>query len=433
MDNAGFKIYLLFMTSWFLHLTERIPVLGLVRFDMLLVGLLFIVGFIRSRSAASVEPEAPEKPGRARDIDRSLKLVFLFILVATPFAEWPGSVLKMGVPELTKAVVFYYFTVWFVTTEKRLKIFIAVLLFTQVFRVFEPLFLHVTQGYWGSRAHMSGADFMNRLAGAPYDSVNPNGLAFIIISTIPFLHYFSAGSFKRRILYLATLGPFLYALILTGSRSGLIGLAIVVLGIVLKSKRRGLTLAMIFLGTIVLIPMLNEQQRDRYGSLVDSDSKNAATVQGRMEGVWNDFEVALRRPLFGHGLGTSEEANAHYSVDGIAMRSHNIYTEVAQELGFVGLLFFIYFLKVLITAVHGFIAEAGKTEISSRFTKALIDCLQVFLPMNIMFSFASYGLSKHDWYLMAGLLVVASRILDHQKLVSREFPSEDDKVSAMAQ
>ena len=102
MQTIGFRVYLLFVLSWFLHLTERIPALSYVRFDMALVGILAVVGFLYSKQS----DRSPQT-----DIGKSLKVLIAFIVVATPFAEWPGSAVMFGIPGFLKAVVFYYFTV----------------------------------------------------------------------------------------------------------------------------------------------------------------------------------------------------------------------------------------------------------------------------------------------------------------------------------
>ena len=39
---------------------------------------------------------------------------------------------------------------------------------------------------------------MERLSGAPYDIVNPNGLAFIIVSVLPFYYYYAELIMKVR-------------------------------------------------------------------------------------------------------------------------------------------------------------------------------------------------------------------------------------------
>ena len=187
MRTNAFLLYLLFIVSWFTHLASRIPMLGVVRFDFILILILSIFAIFLSNDEDEKSSNIiVESKSRSKTIDNYLKIIIVYSIVTIPFVEWPGSVLHHGLIQFIKAVVFYFFTIKFVTTEKKLKIFMAVFLCIQTFRVLEPLYLHVTTGYWGSAAYMGGAEFMQRLSGAPYDIVNPNGLAFVIVSVIPF-------------------------------------------------------------------------------------------------------------------------------------------------------------------------------------------------------------------------------------------------------
>ena len=47
------------------------------------------------------------------------------------------------------------------------------------------------------------------------------------------------------------------------------------------------------------------------GSIFSGNTRNAVTADERIDGLKIDVQVAMRRPLFGHGLGTSREANAN--------------------------------------------------------------------------------------------------------------------------
>src|SRR3972149_3483117 len=309
MSNIGFKLYLLFIMSWFLHLTARIPALGIIRFDMLLVLLILTIIFLDKK----VENKQANinKPGNI------IKILFLYSIATLPFVEWPGSVLNTGIVNFIKAIVFYYFTVTLITTEHRLKVFLGVFLACQSYRILEPLYLHVTEGYWGSVAHMGGSQFMNRLSGSPFDIVNPNGLAFIIVTVIPFFHYLSSPSIKNKIVYYALLPLFLYALALTGSRSGFLALIVILIGIARDTQRKVLVVGLIALSIFIGFLNLSSEQRDRYVSIFDTSAKNYETASGRTSEVIDALRVAFRRPIFGHGLGTSREANANFGIKDI--------------------------------------------------------------------------------------------------------------------
>lgn len=403
MKNFGFRLYLLFLVSWFLHLGSRIPPLGLIRFDLILVVILAILAFSAKAETAVQRPVA----------DKRLRLLLLYAVLTIPLVEWPGTAIKHGLEVFVKAVMFYYFTIAFVDTESRLKKFLLVFVGCQLFRVMEPLYLHITVGYWGSFASMANWEYLNRLSGAPSDVVNPNGLAFIICTVLPFL-YFLAGTGRFQRFSLLVFAPLcVYALMLTGSRTGFIGLAGITIGIVLKSRKPAANAAIAIGVAILAFPLLSADMQDRYLSILGIGSKNEATATGRIEGVQQNFEIALRRPFFGHGLGTSREANANFGTED--KPAHNLYAETAQELGFIGLIILVLLIKSIYDGFRQCKESLAKWE-GDPYLTHVVDALQVWLWLNILFSFASYGLTSFEWYLLGGLSVALQRIAGHGSL-----------------
>jgi len=121
----------------------------------------------------------------------------------------------------------------------------------------------------------------------------------------------------------------------------------------------------------------------------------------------------MRRPIFGHGLGTSLEANAHFA--GEAQPSHNLYTEVAQELGFVGLALFVAFLWKVARNVSRTLKALRASGLQDGIIFRLSQAVQVWFGMNLLFSFASYGLTSYEWYFLAGLAEVLRRFTPDPK------------------
>jgi hypothetical protein len=162
-------------------------------------------------------------------------------------------------------------------------------------------------------------------------------------------------------------------------------------------------------GVLMSMAVMDANQKDRYLSIFSSHTKNAATSEGRVSGAWLDFAVAMKRPLFGHGLGTSQEAN--WQVRGEGHRSHVLYFEVLQELGIIGTIIFLLFMKgIIVNFVNT--AKIAKASGASRFMGGLIDGMQVWLGMNLIFSFASFGLSSYEWYFFGGISVVVARLVE---------------------
>jgi len=391
---------LIFIVSWFTHLTSRLSALGSIRFDLILVLILLVL------SLCAHESNQEEK---ANAIGRYIKFFLFFSIITIPFVEWPGSVLFYGLPRFIKAIVFYFFTVRYIHSEKQFKIFMLVFLSCQSFRILEPLYLHVTEGYWGSMASMANGEFMNRLSGAPYDIVNPNGLAFIIITVFPFLYYYALLNKKILIVSLTLLPLFVWALVLTASRSGFVALVAMLAIIITKSKHKLWIIATIVLCACIAYPLMTPDQKDRYLSIVSHNTKNAATSEGRFTGIEDNLHVALRKPLFGYGLGTSLEANANFGHS--AQPAHNLYAEVAQELGFIGLFIFLGYIVAIIKELRSNLASFSAQNIyESKFLQSSWNGLKTFFFTNLLFSLASYGLSSYEWYLIPALIQTVNKI-----------------------
>jgi len=400
MLNTAFQLYLVFLASWLLHLPARLPILGVLRMDLLLVCI------IAALVSAGSSGETNREPTRTH---RIILILMAYVVLAAPLVEWPGSVIKNGLPLLIKASVFYYFTRALCTTEQRLRKLLFVFVVCQAIRVIEPLYLHLTEDYWGSAASMADWEMMDRLSGAPSDVINPNGLAFVILTVIPFAHYLWTlrrwGSFA----YALLLPALLYTLLLTASRSGIVGLAAVFGIIWLRSQRKVLLATVLAIVVTGAVPLMNAQQLDRVWSIVDSHTKNAATAQGRVEGWQREFAAAMRRPLFGHGLGTSVEVNFHFT--GRDQPSHNLYVEVLEETGIIGLALVIWLIASVLTTVRHALRHLSESPAPSAFLTRLCMAVQAFTMMNVLFSFFSYGLTSYEWYFLAGLSTAISGLL----------------------
>ncbi|QCF26288.1 O-antigen ligase family protein [Hydrocarboniclastica marina] len=390
-----YRLYLLYLASFFLHIPGRVSILGAIRMDFLLVGAItfFILGSKATKGA------------RLDKASQYLLAIFVYSILVLPLVEWPGSVINNGLVAFIKGAIFYFFTVNLIVSERRLKVFLTVFIVCNVLRVVEPLFMNITSGYLGSRTHLGGGEFAGRLSGAPSDTINPNGLAFVIASILPFLHYiFSAVNKKAMAAYLLVIPVLFYAMALTMSRSGIVALAIIAFGVFMKSKRKPLLFIIGIVGLIVIWASLNDLQKDRYLSLVSSDTAQSSSAEGRIDGWFRDFEVAMNRPIIGHGLGTSREAS--WNIGGNDQPAHILWAEIWQEIGFIGLVLFILYLK---TIIKNFL-DAGKLIKKhyppSDFLYRCTEAMQVWLMMNLLFSLASYGLKSYEWYLFGGLSVV---------------------------
>ncbi len=369
--------------------------------------------------------------GRFNDpIFKAIFVLFGYIVFSLPLVEWPGSVVRANIDPFIKAVVFLFFTALIIDTETRLKWFIGVFVFCQVFRVLEPLYLNITQGYWGSATHLSGGDFASRLAGAPADVINPNELGFVIATAIPFLHYLLWPlGWKSKILYVALMPAMLYALILTMSRGGFIALLVVAF-LVFKESRHKMGLIVVAFALVMgALSVMTPIQKDRYLSLVDSDTAGGASAEGRLRGMMGEFKLGLTRPVVGHGLGTTPEAKFHKL--GKDRASHNLYAELIIELGLIGFVIFLRFLYQIarkLSVVRSRFVALNRSDQSyySRLNKSLIAVFWMYA----VYSLNYWGLSQYYWYLLGGLVIAFGRLVEKELNSTQSTELEHGQVNS---
>src|SRR5689334_9854141 len=158
--NAAFFLFCCFIVGYYLRLTARVPALGAVHYDLLLAAVTALaVVFARRPPESNAVKEQPDP------VTKRLWVLLGYIVVTIPFTEWPGSVVH-NLETYVKSLCFYFFVVATVNTTRKLKILLGVYAATQVWRVLEPLYLHVRFGYWGSITSIGNWETMNRLAGS---------------------------------------------------------------------------------------------------------------------------------------------------------------------------------------------------------------------------------------------------------------------------
>jgi putative inorganic carbon (HCO3(-)) transporter len=406
VSTATFFWFQIYQLEFFIHFSARIKAIGIIRPTILLFLIItFLLFSQKEKLAARLK----------HPIFMAYGSFLLMLLFTLPFVSYPGSVIKNNIPVFLKAIVFLYFVALILDTPKRFKWALVVFVCCQVFRILEPLYLNITQGYWGDSTNIDG-EFADRLGGAPADVIDANELGFVIATVIPFLHYYLLPrSWMYKLIYFALLPPLLYALILTMSRGAF--LALLVVGwIIFKESKNKMLLICVAIGIVVAaLGVMNENQRDRYLSLVSSDSKQTKSKEGRIRGMKTEFIIGLTRPVFGHGLGTTSETKVHNGYKPQA--AHNMYAEVLIEVGFVGMFFFFRFIRRVYQQLAYSITHSEHVD---EFYKATCKILKIVFWMFIVYSINYWGLTQYYWYNLAGLTIafayLSGTVMESRKL-----------------
>jgi O-antigen ligase len=421
-SGLPFFFFTVYMFSFYLHMASRIPGIGRIRPDLVLAAVLMalLVPYLKNKGELFRHP-----------VTKVLNFFVIFVLVSLPFTQWPGSVLRFHLQDFIKAVLFLYFVVLTVDTPRRFRIFLTLFVVCQVIRVLEPLYLNLTDGYWGDKTWAGEGGPANRLSGAPSDVINPNGLGFVIATTVVFAYFllWESKKFLHKLIYVAIVPPMLYALILTMSRGGFIALLVGGWLIFRQSQKKALLLIVAIVVAVGSWSIMSDVQRDRYLSLVSEESAQRGTAEGRFRGMQAEFELGFNRPLFGHGVGTTGEAKANFR--GNSKAAHNLYAELMIETGIPGLLIFLVFMFRVHKTVRvnlEYLKQANVPADDADFYNRLGRGLTTVFWVYAVYSMNYFGVSQDYWYVMGGLCIAFGVLL--QSLGRKEPPVPDSPRAA---
>lgn len=263
-------------------------------------------------------------------------LALLVTWVASPYAGKP--ICSLTVENYAKVAIFYTLVVTTVRDDKQLRQLVFLFLAATGLYMLHSLweFLHGRAEYRMSISRMVGVD-------ATYG--DPNGFASTLLYTLPFLVPFWRER-PRRVPRWFVLGYGLCAvacILLTGSRTGFVGLCLFLVILVVWSAKNKLQAVAVtgvvgFLALAVLSVALPAELQSRYLTLVDA-SQGPANAQesaaGRLYGLVAGMDAWQRSPLVGHG-----PASFLFATGG-TLQAHNVYGQVMSEMGLLGGLAFL--------------------------------------------------------------------------------------------
>jgi O-antigen ligase len=233
--------------------------------------------------------------------------------------------------EFAKIVLYYFLFLGLVNTPARLRqllfcliVFVsaqaAVALLQYYGTINNPAFESI---YEEQRVDVfKGAEYLRRLCGSGIFH-NPNELCYPLVVAMMICLYFVSGKrwhFLVRLLCLAALGLFGYALTLTHSRGGFLGLLLALLSLLISrfGWRKAVPFAVLVLPVLFLL----------FGGRQTDLSVDKGTGQTRVQ-LWSDGLVLFTgAPIF--GIGTGNYASA------AGLVAHNTFVQNFAELGFFG-------------------------------------------------------------------------------------------------
>jgi O-antigen ligase len=171
---------------------------------------------------------------------------------------------------------------------------------------------------------------------------NPNDMALNMVAFLPlaaFVAMHSRSVFKRAIA--AAAGVFMMgAIVATGSRGGFLGFGamLIVLAAYSLRKHPGFVVA----GALIVIcalPLVPDTYWDRIASIADESKDEVQSSQARKALMGQAFDAFVENPITGVGAGCFKDWNPKDRLEAWH-ESHNVWLQVAAELGIFGLAVF---------------------------------------------------------------------------------------------
>ena len=324
-----------------------------------------------------------------------------------------------------KILVFYVLLVTSVNDEKALKT--VVVGFVVVMALY---LLHSLKEYIGGK-HVYRMS-TKRMVGVDTTNGDPNSFGASIVFALPMIPVLwraGIGGKWGKLALTGYVGLSALCIVLTGSRSGLLGFLLWSTLLILGHRKRFLWIGLaVALAPAMFLAMPAELQ-NRFETIINPDvgPENAkVSGEGRMHGLNMGFELWGKYPLNGAGPG------AWIPATGSDIESHNLLGQLVGEMGLLGVLSFGFVLLAFgwNTWQTRKVMKANaewKNDIVSQVPKAVFTTVFLMLFLGMF----GHNLFRFTWLWYGGFLVIAAYALRQRRLFTVEEPQVIDELYAV--
>jgi O-antigen ligase len=335
-------------------------------------------------------------PNRQHVAYAAFATAVVFCWALSPWAE-QGQVV---VENWFKVLVFYVLLVTSAHDEKGLRRLVAGFLFVMAIYM-----LHSLREFVGGRyTYRMG---IVRMIGVDSSLGDPNSFGASIVFALPFARAFWLACKERwaRLAIVGFLGLSVGCILLTGSRSSLVGLLVWAAWVILRSRHRWTGLGLAAVAAPVLFFALPDSLQTRFETIVNPDvgPENArVSGEGRLIGFVKGMELLGAYPASGVGPGSWRPATNS------KLESHNLYGQLAGEMGLPGILTFGAIL-VCFAANLRWLRRASKTDPAGAdaFEYRIGSAVAMAVFLLLFMGNFGHNLFRHNWLWFGGFLIIA--------------------------
>ena len=273
-------------------------------------------------------------------------------ILTVPWSYWPGGSVSFLLAVYVKSLVIFWLLVNTLTTPRRIRRIVWTLAVLST-----PLALVGIRHFVSGDFYQRGKQFKRIMGyGAPL-TTNPNDLALVLNLLLPLtiaLLLITKGPFIRLMLVgVITLN--VIGIFATYSRGGFVTLAVTFMAYLWKFRSRrerrytwGIVTCLMLL-MLVGLPFLPASYVERLSTIADIRADKTGSAEERWADMVTAVSMVARNPFIGAGiaqniLALNEERGKNWS------EIHNVYLQVALDLGLPGLLLFLALLWLVFRA-----------------------------------------------------------------------------------
>ena len=324
-----------YVIIWYLQIGYRRPELGAMRFEFFYAAILSLFA-LNYTSAANYQ--CP--------LTKHLILYFIVVIIQIPFSYNADYSWQVFVDRIVKFAFMAWFIIAFVKSPKGLIFFLCAFMLACM-KMGEEGFLGQLTGslVWQNQGIM-------RLHGTTPLYEHPNSFSGMALGTLPFVITFFpiVNKYLKALLALQTAFA-MNIIIFSGSRTAYVGTLVLVLVTIIKSKNNKVKLGFI-LGVAALcsIQIIPAEYMGRFASIYDPNKQVEGTSsQGRILILKDAWAIFIEHPF---GIGVAAFPFIREDIYGRSQDTHNLYLEIATNLGIQGLIVFGLFINSLLKTLN---------------------------------------------------------------------------------
>lgn len=417
-----------YVLIWYLQMGERWPALGSIRLEFIYgLILIAIMPFL------GIPFDSP--------LVKFILLYLAMVIVQIPLSHDADHSMDIFFNRVVKFGFMGVFIATFVKSPRDLRLFVLSFMLAWAKMGQEGIYGVLTGGMmWENQGIL-------RLHGSTSLYHHPNSFSGLAVGTLPFIYYLFPVVSRMAKIGLLVMAVFTVNIIVfTGSRTGYVALAIFLILLFFRSKKKKLWAAAtipILVGAVVFTPV---EYRQRFMSIFTLQEAEGSSAQTRIQILKDAWQVFMEHPA---GVGVGAFPYVRQQMFNRIQDTHNLYLEVATNLGVQGFIAFMLFIGALIlTLVANY--RSFKEQLEDlysnesrvwkddsfyrfhahvrdlRFMKAVSSAIVTFVIVRLALGMFGMDLYEIYWWFAAGSAIALYKMREVAEMRTIDFVEETD-------